>query len=490
MTALSGAGYAREGGGAGDGSGKWMQNIRLDFGFLRGAPFATGLAPVASAPVLLPEVPMKRPLFALALLLAPLSACGPWYYPPPDSGPYGGYEDYDDGGRYDSRSPMRARLFHGAGGLRMHVNRPAHVAVFEVIPGRGVGLLYPSAYGDHSYVRAGYSNVLADRYRPYSWYLVDNPWEYSDRGPRYYLLVASRRPLYVDRYRDEPGALRRDLGVLRYASGNPSRLMEDMVDAVLPAQRDEDWDTDLVTIWPQEQRYAWQDYGDRWVYVRCGNGVRYRVRWEDSYRACPVRGGRDAPPPRDTTRTPPRDTVRIPGRQRPEPRPPVVGETDRARPGPARVEHWLPQGQETTPEAPRVVPRRRDPEPRVEEPREEQPRPQPRRFEPRVEEPRREEPRQVEPQAPAPVRQEPPRVERVETPRVESPRIERSEPPRVERVETPRVETPRIERSEPPRVERVETPRVETPRVERSEPPRVERSEPRVERRPEGDPGR
>lgn len=329
---------------------------------------------------------MTRRLASLALTLAALTACArgpasPVYRPPANPGPpvhgvpgsgdmpaaggawsrsdapseHDGYDEYD--------APLRVRLVDGAGGLGVQLNRPAHVALFEVVPGRGMGLVYPAHGSDRSFVSAGYSRVQHSRLRPYTWYYDGAG--FSPMGPRYYLLVASRRPLWIERFQDDPGALRGWFGLRSFAARNPYPAMDELVDLVVPPQDDADWDTDLLTVWPHDGRLGFDEH--RLVRVVCQDGSVVTTTWDSAHLACrrfrhqPARPS--VPPQRpDTLDAQPSDSVRVPTRRRPEPRSADDGgdrvdgaPTDvRVAPPrrPAPVERWRePEG--TGPQAPR-----------------------------------------------------------------------------------------------------------------------------------------
>ena len=370
-----------------------------------------------------------RRLAALLLPVLALSACvAPGY------GPYSG------GGRYSSRSsdrwyddtsiPLAARIVPDGSWFGIQLNRPAYVAVFEILPGRGVAMVYPTYGREDAFFPHGYSALRTPNARRYDWYDVSYSGRYQGSEPRFYFLVASRRPLRVSRFERSPGSLRSVLGYSAYSTLNYRTVMNDLVNVIVPPQSEDDWTTDVYAQWPNSypDRYAY-DQG-RYVRVDCGGGVVDVVPWELYRFACrSVRQhtgqqttGHTAPPPRsDTTR------VTTPGRHRPEPRDSVGGgtvtnpATEGARTPERRVE---PR---------REMPRMRDDDrPRVDNGSDsERPQAEPRSAEPRREAPRREEP---------PV--ESPRSE----PRSESPRTEpRSEP----RHEAPRAE-PRYEAPPPP----------------------------------------
>lgn len=450
---------------------------------------------------------MKRRLALLPLLLAALPACARGLAPPADApdvhqapsvhrGPsgHGGSSVHDESSVYDEWSvPLRARLVEGLSGLGIQVNRPAHVALFEVVPGRGMGLMYPAYGSERSYVSSGFFRVPRNHLRPYTWHYASDA-RLSPFGPRYYLLVASRAPLRIERFQDDPGALRQWFGLRRFAALSAHRAMDELVEMVVPMQADEDWDTDLLTVWPDDTPFRYDD--DRLVRVVCDNGYVVTTTWEMAHAACPrpknAPPAQPVPPQRpDTTQAPPSDSVQVPTRRRPEPR--STDDTEdgvadgRVAPprGPAQVERWRPTGDADsegrprrphvrsaegedstgTPVARRVPPAgERDAEPQGREregdvvgsqperprvrpgavgrgdgePRPESPRTAPRREAPRVEPPRREPPREAprpEPSRPVAPRPEPqPERARPEPARPEPARPEptRPEPSRPE----------------------------------------------------------
>ena len=417
---------------------------------------------------------MLRRLATLLVPVAALAACvGPYGNGRPYSGP--------DGYAADFSAPLAARLVPGHVGMGVQLNRPAHVAIFEIIPGEGVGLVYPAVRSEAQFFEAGFTRftpTVVSQYRAYFSSYHGN----LHRGPRFYFLVASAQPLRISRFQRSPGALRSVLGFSSYTSPSPDRVMEALVSTIVPPQPDEDWTVDVYTVWPA--RYDDYPYMGRLTSVYCA-GDRLVVPFELVGYACSGYGRRQAlPPPPVDPRNPPEEgdstEVQVPGRRRPEPVPTTTdgsgagSDSPRSRP---EVE-----GEAGEPERPRA-PRGGD-GPRVTPPGNEPGSGDPQRPEVPAEEPSRPTP-PVQPFIPTvsrpagePVLQpaEPAR----ETPRVESPRVEparetpQPESPRVEPVrETPRFEAPR---PEPVR----ETPRFESPRPEpvretpRSEPVRVE----------------
>lgn len=262
---------------------------------------------------------MRRSRAALLLPLAALAACAT-VGPGAPAGP--GYGDEATNVR-----PLHARLLEGGGNIRVDLNRPAHVAIFEVVPGQGVALVYPrttelSFFGEGSNpVIPSFASTRFWRYdgvraRRAGRYV--NGYTPGGSGPRHLLLVASERPLEVERFQRE-GTLRRVLGVASYTSVNQARVVDDLIATVVPPQPDEAWSTDVVTIWPRVT-----DVFERGpvVPVECRNGQFIYAPVELLSYACATVDRVTTPPPPSPT---PEDTARTPegGVRKPTPRRPV-----------------------------------------------------------------------------------------------------------------------------------------------------------------------
>lgn len=326
----------------------------------------------------------------------------------------------------------------------VNTSRPAHVAIFEIYPGRGVGLLYPAYRGERNYLYGGLNSIFLTQSRDYYSYFQPAPFfaSASREGPRYLYMIASDAPLRLGSFLGAPGALRRELGLSRYTAASPYGLMDDLADLVLPYGEAGDWTDDVYAVWP-DRSYGGDYQAQQFIRVECGDGRVISGPAYYVYGACaradeapPL--GREPEQPADSSGTQP------PSRRRPEPTEPmaegtvttpppvveVIPEPEPARRPGARGPERVHEGQSTD------SPRERDTDaPRVERRHEPRAHDAGSRPEPQVE--RRAEPAQ-------------PRVERPE------PRVERPEPPRVERPEprvaAPSVESPRSEsgRSETP----------------------------------------
>lgn len=319
---------------------------------------------------------MRRPLAVLAVSLL-LAACAGRAGPPSGASP-------------ESR-PLHARILPGHDGLAFSLNRPAHVAVFEVVPGRGVGLVYPSYPAQDEMLSSGFHRPLLSGSQ-FRWAYLSTP--VSPNQPRYLYLVASERPLDIDAFVHSPTALRSTLGVRRFAAWDPYALLDELDALVVPASLPADWTSDLYAIWPEPPRG--RDPFDQLIVLTCENGRRVAVPLRFATFACPndtrdrVNGTPQVREPGDEDGD--SAAFDVPSRRRPEP-------------------------EATEPNAPEAEPSRiRPTDPRVE------PRPEPVRPEPR----RPAEPREI----PRPARPAEPRGEPRRDPSRIEPRDTRSEPSR------------------------------------------------------------
>jgi hypothetical protein len=217
---------------------------------------------------------MKRLLSGLALVL-PLAGC---------MLPGGGGPSYDAA----LDAPLRVRLYadlntyQGASQrtssmsrpFQVSLNQPAHVAVFELRPGQGAMLVYPAGASRQQQLSGG-SNLLH-----VDWFHV-NRFGWQTLGamptwqgtPRYFMVVASKRPLRVDALMASPHALRREMGFARFASMHPFSLMDEIVDHVVPMQHDDDWASDVYVQWPMPATMdANHRDASRLVRVTCQDG--------------------------------------------------------------------------------------------------------------------------------------------------------------------------------------------------------------------------
>jgi hypothetical protein len=226
------------------------------------------------------------------------------------------------------------------GSSRVHpifTNREAHVAMFEIIPGRGATMVYPRGRTDGFASEAHYADLAIQYGRMF--YYTD-PFGHANFQPRYYYAVASVAPLNLARLQASLGATRRVLGQL-YASYRPYDVIDRLTEVVVPMPRDEDWATDLFVDWPAPPTPRF--LADR--LVRCANGRVIQAASNYPYYGCPgdaaltVAADAPKPPPKEATLDGPRAPRRGAGRNGVELAAPGVDKRRRAEAGapPPRV---------------------------------------------------------------------------------------------------------------------------------------------------------
>lgn len=390
---------------------------------------------------------MRRTILATTTGLM-LTACAVPQQTTPGAGP-----DYrgSNGGDWQSGGDRALSAYivpPEQGGLRFHVNRPAYVAMFEIVPDGGTRLIYPTPGVGRmdGFVFSGRRISDTGGYWRGDGY---SGGVYAGRGsaasarldrPRFLFLIASERPLEVDAFGAYGSGLRAALGHHYYASLNPYATMERIAEVALPTMIDDGtWATDVYVYWPQVLR---QYRAGRDVIVRC-NGFTMFVAAEYAYQA---RQALCRDPERDRVAQRPRVTlppangdsaeIAQPGRR--EPLPPADEETRRR----LTSSRQLQQPQTQRPDERRTVEERvtagaAEPTPEQEE-RERARRPHPgagtaepdapRRGHPGSSTPRPESPRRPQPEAGAPDPEAPRRAQPPERAEPQTPRAVRPAP--------------------------------------------------------------
>jgi hypothetical protein len=299
---------------------------------------------------------MRRSIATLLLPLAALSACagggGEGIIPNLRPG-------FESGGVASREHALRVRLTELGGDLRVNLNRQAHIAVFQVVPGEGVALVSP--FASREMVRSGSTTVLT-RFETTRFWRYDDAFraryasygalgtQSSERymaGPRHLLVIASDRPLQLSRFLGSRGTLRSVLGTSRYTSLSSRRVMDDLLATVLAPQPEGSWDADVLTVWPRDHGLRIPQ-GNLYRVV-CRNGAVVWVPLELVDAAC--RDPERVAPPlqRPDSTGGGRDSagVRVPGGRRPQPEPVTGGDTPPVRTADAWSQRLRP-----TPDAP------------------------------------------------------------------------------------------------------------------------------------------
>lgn len=182
-------------------------------------------------------------------------------------------------------APLRASLLPPTHGIGFYVNQQAYVAIFDIVPGRGIGLYYP-----HMNRELEYAVQPGPRWVTNSVPYMNAAYRTPLLNPVHYLfLVASRESLSIDDYIGYDDYLRQKLGPAVF-TGHAYTAMKALVQEVVPAQAAEDWATALYIVYGGDR----QGRGARiYQLVYCQDG---RMYWVDINRGLFI-----CPPASDTT---------------------------------------------------------------------------------------------------------------------------------------------------------------------------------------------
>lgn len=170
--------------------------------------------------------------------------------------------------------PLDAHVFaDGTGNFVFSTSHRAYVAVFEISPYDGVGLLYPQIGGQEaSAVSMGW---VLPGFSTYRWaYLSQTGGSLLASmylGPRYIFMIASDQPLNVSALVARPFALRRAMGYTAFQARRPYETMDQLAAMAIPDPEHTKWATDVYMVWPQV-RYP----PERYILVNC-DGYLVRV---------------------------------------------------------------------------------------------------------------------------------------------------------------------------------------------------------------------
>ncbi|HEU5184211.1 MAG TPA: hypothetical protein VFU01_06565 [Gemmatimonadaceae bacterium] len=168
------------------------------------------------------------------------------------------------------------------GQLLVQTNRPSYVALFEIVPGRGVALLAPAYPHQRTWMLAGLNWV------PVSWKVQSTLYYGRPSGTsvpaRWVYAIASDEPLHIPDEAFHPSYMRRALGLAAYRATNPHLTMRAIARAFVPSVVDEAWAEDAYAL---PATYASDPY--RTVRIYCANRTVYEVPEEVADRAwCPI----------------------------------------------------------------------------------------------------------------------------------------------------------------------------------------------------------
>lgn len=216
-----------------------------------------------------------------------LAACGPTYVV--QSAPQPAPQRVPTPPRID---PLEVNIVRPEDGrVLIQTSRPAYVAVFEIIPGRGVSLVYPAPYRPRDVTLAGLTWV--DAY----WTMSGYDRRFASADTRYVYAIASDTPLRISDADYDRAYLERELGSA-YWSSSPNVTVRAISREFVRSQPDEWWGEDMYSMpLVRDPRVA---VTIRLARVYCPGGVYFDVRDDlADHIWCPARvtrpGGRGVP---------------------------------------------------------------------------------------------------------------------------------------------------------------------------------------------------
>ena len=278
---------------------------------------------------------MRFPRLLLSFAVLGLAACGPTYVvqgtpqPAPQRVP-------DQPPPPPRVPPLEVSVVRPEEGrVLVQTSRAAYVAVFEIVPGRGVSLVYPQPMRQREVMLTGlnYLNV--------SWTMRPR---FASNDTRYVYVVGSDTPLLLSDDMYDARYLERRLGSTYWAS-SPNATAHAISREFVRSQPDEWWGEDMYAVPLRDGR---MDVIVHVARVYCPGGVYYDVREEVASRVwCPARrGGRGNERP---TATEPDSVFNAIGRRVPRQTGPNVRTPIFRVPTPTEVGQ---QGQPANPPAP------------------------------------------------------------------------------------------------------------------------------------------
>jgi len=169
--------------------------------------------------------------------------------------------------------------------LLLQTNRYAYVALFEIVPQRGVALVYPASTHQSTAQLSGLSWVNV-------WWTMrtqsDNRYSTaSQQADRYVYALASDVPLRITESAYDANYMRRLLGPAAYEASNPTVTVRALSRYFAPSVAPERWGEDLYAIQAPSYRGT-----QRVARVYCADGSMFEVREDMANRAwCPPRRG-------------------------------------------------------------------------------------------------------------------------------------------------------------------------------------------------------
>lgn len=327
----------------------------------------------------------------LPLVLVGAAACGPTYVVQSAPQPAPQRVTVPPPPRVD---PLQVSIVRPDDGrVLVQTSRPAYLAVFEIVPGRGVAVVYPRPAQPRDLTVTGLTWVSL-------YWTMRYDYRYASSDTRYIYAVASDTPLRLDDSDYDRYHLERRLGST-FNGYSPNATVRAISREFVRAQPDEYWGEDMFTMALAPSRVI---VTIRWARVYCPGGGYFEVREDIADRVwCPARNtGRGRP----VTQAP--DSVfasngrRVPRRLDPTARTPIF-----RVPAPTDVGQQQGHPQDPPPRNP-GYPRTQPGNPQI--PTNQPPQNQPPQNQPPATQPPQNQPPQNQPPATQPPQNQPPQT--------------------------------------------------------------------------------
>jgi hypothetical protein len=235
---------------------------------------------------------MRFPRFLVALSVVGAAACGPTYVvqSPPGSVPQRAPEP-------PRVPPMEVSVVRTEENrVLIQTSRQAYLAVFEIVPGRGVSLVYPAPLRPRNVQQTGLTWVNV-------YWTMRPDYRFASSDTRYIYAIASDTPLRLDDDDFDSRHMQRALGSA-YWSSSPNATVRAIAREFVRAQPDEWWGEDMTSMPLMSGRVT---VAIRLARVFCPDGSVFDVRddmvdrvWCPARRGGPRRGERPGAAPPDS----------------------------------------------------------------------------------------------------------------------------------------------------------------------------------------------